>query len=272
MKNEVMKHNLKDTTFIIPLRIESGDRMRNVITSLCYILSNFDTHIIVKEGDTSSIFLEDVLPQVKDFLEVDEIPNLLHVFEDTSASEFHRTRYLNEMTHMATTKVVVNYDCDIILPVESYIKAQAMIIDGPSDVVYPYGFGNYAKMVTVDDSIVSEFLTEGFSINLLEKTTKLNNARFGFCQFFDREVYISGGGENEKFIAYAPEDEERAFRFITLGYKVDRIDQFVYHLEHSRTPNSWYNNPHMQNNFALWEVLQKMDKQQLIEHYNLYNG
>ena len=270
--SDMDKHDLKDTTFIIPLRIESGDRMRNVITSLCYLLETFDTSIIVKEGDSQSVFAEDVLPQVKAFLEVDEISNLTHVFEDTSASEFHRTRYLNEMIHMATTKVVVNYDCDIILPMETYIKAQAMIIDGPSDVVYPYGFGNYAKMVTVDDEIVTEFLTEGFSIDLLEKTAKLNNARFGFCQFFDREVYLSGGGENEEFIAYAPEDEERAFRFSTLGYQVDRIDEFVYHLEHARTPNSWYNNPYMQHNFALWEKLQKMDKKQLIEHYNLYNG
>lgn len=261
--------NLKDTTFIIPLRIESADRMRNVITSLCYLLSNFDTNIIVKEGDSSPVFLHHVLPQVKEFLEVEDIPNLTHVFEDTSASEFHRTRYLNEMTHMATTKVVVNYDCDIILPLGTYIKAQEMIIDGPSDVVYPYGFGNYARMAQVDDEIVSEFLSEGFSIDLLESKSATNNARFGFCQFFDREVYISGGGENEKFIAYAPEDEERAYRFKTLGYNVDRISEVVYHLEHSRTPNSWYNNPHMKRNFELWESIQKMGKQQLIDYYKL---
>ena len=264
-----MKYDLKDTTFIIPLRIESADRMRNVITSLCYLLSNFDTQVIVKEGDTSSLFLHHVVPQIKEFLEVDDIPNLLHLFEDTSASEFHRTRYLNEMTHLATTKVVVNYDCDIILPMPTYIKAQAMIVGGPSDVVYPYGFGNYARMVQVDDETVSEFLTEGFSTDLLESKSATNNARFGFCQFFDREVYISGGGENENFIAYAPEDEERAFRFSTLGYRVDRIDEVVYHLEHSRTPNSWYNNPHMKDNFILWEKLQVMDKEQLIKHYNL---
>jgi hypothetical protein len=267
-----MKYDLKDTTFIIPLRIESGDRMRNVITSLCYLLSNFDTNIIVKEGDASSVFLHHVLPQVKEFLEVADIPNLSHCFEDTSASEFHRTRYLNEMTHMATTKVVVNYDCDIILPVETYIQAQDMIVDGHSDVVYPYGFGNYARMAQVDDETVTEFLTEGFSIDLLESKSAANNARFGFCQFFDRGVYISGGGENEDFIAYAPEDEERAFRFVTLGYKVNRIEEVVYHLEHTRTPNSWFNNPHMQKNFELWNKIKLMDKEQLINYYNLHNG
>ncbi len=265
-----MKHNLTDTTFIIPIRIESGDRMRNLITSVCYLLENFDTNIIIKEGDQSSIFLEDVLPQISEFTDTS---NLTHIFEDTASNmEFHRTRYLNEMTRMATTKVVVNYDCDIILPIDSYIKAQSMIVDGSSDVVYPYGFGDWAILSTVTDETVTEFLTEGFDLEVLRKNSRQYMSRNGFCQFFDKEVYISGGGENENFIAYAPEDEERAFRFECLGYQVDRIDRFVYHLEHSRTPNSWYNNPHMKANFALWETLKVMNKQQLIEHYNLYNG
>ena len=35
-----------------------------------------------------------------------------------------------------------------------------------------------------------------------------------FVSSLIEQVYINGGGENEKFIAYAPEDEERAFRFV----------------------------------------------------------
>jgi len=263
-----MKLDLKDTTFIIPIRIESSDRMRNVITSICYLLENFDTTIIVKEGDEESIFLSDVLPQIKEFLEVDEIPNLIHVFEDTKASEFHRTRYLNEMTKMATTKVVVNYDCDIILPIDSYVEAQRMIVDGSSDVVYPYGFGNYAILATVDDQSVSEFLCNDFDIKILERNCKQFMSRYGHCQFFDREVYIEGGGENELFIAYAPEDEERAYRFMTLGYKVDRINDYVYHLEHYRTENSWLNNPYMKKNNLLWEKIQSMSVEELRSYYD----
>ena len=51
-----MKRDLKDCTFIIPLRIESDDRLRNIITILCYIVGNFDTNVIVKECDTASRF------------------------------------------------------------------------------------------------------------------------------------------------------------------------------------------------------------------------
>ena len=53
-----MKTDLSQATFIIPIRIESNDRLRNVITSICYLLKNFDTNIIVKEVDKTSVFLD----------------------------------------------------------------------------------------------------------------------------------------------------------------------------------------------------------------------
>ena len=64
-----MKRDLKDCTFIIPIKIESTDRLRNVITVLCYLVSNFDTNIIVKEVDTESRFDKDALPQIKEYCE-----------------------------------------------------------------------------------------------------------------------------------------------------------------------------------------------------------
>ena len=88
--------NLKQCTFIIPIRIESEDRMRNVITVLCYILENFDTKVILKEVDTESVFKKEVLPQIKDYLG-DAINNLTHVFEQSDDPVFYRMKILNEM-------------------------------------------------------------------------------------------------------------------------------------------------------------------------------
>jgi len=264
-----MKHNLTETTFIIPIRIESADRMRNAITSIIFLLENFDTNVIVKEGDTEPVFARKVLPQIMEYFgEEFESLNLKVLFEKTSAPEFHRTRYLNEMLQMVDTPVVVNYDCDIILPIETYIASQESITRGECDVVYPYAFGNGSKLVNATDELVTEFLTEGFDYDLLDKNCKVYMSRYGFCQFFSTEAYKDGGMENEKFIAYAPEDEERFYRFDKLGYKVGRVDNFVYHLEHSRTPNSWLNNPHMKKNFELWEEIQKMTTEELREYYS----
>lgn len=114
-----MKIDLKEATFIVPIRIESSDRLRNIITSLCYIISNFDTNIIVKEVDKESVFARDALPQITEFCE--DVSCIKHIFEKSDSPAFHRQRVLNDMIMDSTTKVVVNYDCDIILPIKSYV-------------------------------------------------------------------------------------------------------------------------------------------------------
>ena len=57
-----MKTDLSNATFIIPIRIESDDRLRNVVTSIAFLVENFDTNIIVKEVDKESVFQTEVLP------------------------------------------------------------------------------------------------------------------------------------------------------------------------------------------------------------------
>ena len=50
------KHNLTDTTFIIPVKIESDDRLRNAITVCCFLLSKFDTNILIKEVNSCLLY------------------------------------------------------------------------------------------------------------------------------------------------------------------------------------------------------------------------
>tara|TARA_B100001094_G_scaffold322233_1_gene371201 strand:- start:166 stop:1002 length:837 start_codon:yes stop_codon:yes gene_type:complete len=259
-----MKHDLTKATFIIPVRIESDDRLRNVITSVCYLLSNFDTTIILREVDDRSIFVEEALPQIIEFC--GDIKGLIHQFVFSESQTFHRQSILNDMIMESETEIVVNYDCDILLPVESYLSAYNTILDKESDVVYPYGDGDYQYRVMADDELVSEFLTEEFDFSILRKKSTKYDAKYGFCQFFNRDVYIEGGLENENFVAYAPEDVERFYRFGTLGYNVGRLNSMVYHLEHERTPNSWFTNPHMTENNEEWSRVQKMDSETLREY------
>ena len=89
-----MKKDLKDCTFIIPIRIESTDRLRNVITILCYLNSNFDTNIIVKEVDKESIFDKSGLPQVKEYC--GDISSINYIFEQSDDPIFLREKILNE--------------------------------------------------------------------------------------------------------------------------------------------------------------------------------
>ena len=262
--------DLKNCTFIIPIRIESEDRMRNVVTVLAYLLKNFDTKVILKEVDVESVFEDQVLPQIEDFLG-DNINNLTHVFEKSDDPVFYRMKILNEMIDMADTNVIANYDCDVLFKKETYVESVEMIMDG-FDLVYPYGFGNYQKQVFIDDDGVSEFINEDFDFEVLDKKSRMYDAQYGHVQFVNRKSYILAGMENENFRGSSPEDKERFYRFDKMGYSVGRIDDIVYHLEHSRGSNSWPNsvqgNPYMKQNFDEWEKIQNMTGHQLRSYYS----
>jgi hypothetical protein len=263
--------DLSKSTFIIPLRIESEDRMRNIITLLCFLLGNFNTKIVVKEVDNNPVFEHKVIPQIKEFLGKEEI-SLLHIFEHSDDPVFYRMQILNEMISLCDTEIVVNYDCDVLLPLKSYVSSYNMILNEGYDLVYPYGNGTYQKQILANDALVSDFLNQNYDFNILDSKSNISTSDFGWVQFFNRLSYIEGGMENENFRGSSPEDKERFYRFKTLGYNVGRVDNLIYHLEHSRGRNSWpasiQGNPYMKQNFELWETLQKMSSNQLKEYYS----
>lgn len=275
-----MKYDLKDVTFIIPVRIDSSDRLRNLFLSVSYILKYFDTNIIIKESDKNSI----VLNKLNFLLESNK--NIKYIFEKDENTHFHRTHLLNDMILEANTDIVVNYDADILLPINSYIHAKLAIKNDKYDLIYPFRHGTFGER-KIDFKDKHNFLEkpeELLSHNFILKNLDLANieeycfysphsngygyADFGMCQFFKYQSYIEGFLENENFISYAPEDKERYFRFNTLGYKIARIDDFAYHIEHSRNQNSSVSNPYMEHNNKLWNFISGMDQKQLREYYN----
>ena len=66
-----MRKDLSKATFIIPIRIESPDRLRNVVTTVAFLLENFKTNIIIKEVDSQNVWTRDVVPILNEILDVD---------------------------------------------------------------------------------------------------------------------------------------------------------------------------------------------------------
>ncbi len=281
-----MKIDLKNVDFVIPLRIDTGDRLRNVILSTSYLLHHFDCTVTIKEVDSERRFETFALPVIKRLVDTS---NLNHIFEEETRTDdaFHRTKVLNDMIMDSKCDIVVNYDTDLVLPLDTYTKAVEML-QGEYDVVYPYRYGNHGErkvnlgftIETQEDmdnfekgEFASRFIKEYDSTCFDDRFFYYPSnqgegwAEYGMVQFFNRKVYVDGYLENEGFIAYAPEDVERHHRWQTLGYNIGRVDNHAYHLEHQRTQNSWFHNPHMQNNNALWDYLKTLSKEQLIEYY-----
>lgn len=79
MENKIF---LEDVTFVIPVRIDTLERLENLQATTNYILSHCDTNILIVESDKrDSGFLRKLLhPSIQLFFEKDEM------------EIFHRTR------------------------------------------------------------------------------------------------------------------------------------------------------------------------------------
>ena len=166
----------------------------------------------------------------------------------------------------ADTKVVANYDADCILPISSYHQAYGAINDGQADVVYPYGCGIYQWKADYNMQIYDQFINQ-LDTSVLDRNKTLSNSTIGWTQFINRQKYIDCYMMNENFVSWGCEDDEFYFRMSTMGLRIARIDNYVYHLEHGRTHNSWFTNPNFHNNFHLWNTIKTFDRDQLVDYY-----
>lgn len=241
--------DLKDVTFIIPLLIDSEDRINNYNIVIDFLLKNFDTNIIVCESDKESH---------EDLLKRDGV-NYMFIKND---GLFHRTRLLNIMTKAAKTDIVVNYDIDVVFKPEQYVEARNAIKSGYFDICYPYG-GNFMNVRKYYFKFVKENNLDGIDLDQCEIA---NPNSLGGAIFFNKEKYLQAGLENENFVSWGFEDNERINRLIKLGCKISRTKGVLYHLEHERTLNSVPEQPKYNDNMIEYGKVTNMSKDELIKY------
>lgn len=254
---------MMDLTFLIPTRIETEDRLKNIISSVSYLLRNVPAKVIVKEVSDRQTFKFRAIPEIKKYA---DISNLTYLYEESDETLFCKSKVLNDLIEASDTKVVANYDADCILPVDSYFVAYDLINSDQADIVYPYGCGVYQWKIEYSMEMYEKFV-QFLDISILDQKKSLANSTIGWTQFVDRQKYIESYMMNENFVSWGCEDDEFYFRMSSLGNRIARIDNYVYHLEHSRTHNSWFSNPNFSNNWELWNTIKTFDRNKLIQYY-----
>lgn len=255
--------NLTNSTFITAVRIESEDREFNFLFVMQYLCNNFETTIIINEQDKKSKVAE-LLKQIDC-----KKTKIIHLFEESNDPVFYRTRLLNEALYMVRTDCVINYDCDVFMLPQAYKEAQDAILSGNSAVVYPYFRGeSQIPIQPVDKALLNDNPDLPQMISNYVTGKKMWQSAFGHLQFFKTSVYREGGMEDENFISYGAEDTTRYHRFVKLGYNVQYLNNYIFHIEHSRGANSSASNPHYKANDDLYRDLMYMDAEQLREYYN----
>lgn len=255
---------MMDLTFLIPTRIETEDRLRNIISSVSYLLRHVPAKVIVKEVSGRDTFRFRALPEIKKYADTD---NLTYLYEESNEPLFCKSKVLNDLIVASDTMVVANYDADCILPKESYKQAYELIQYGEADVVYPYGCGVYQWKAEYNHQIYEEFVKSWDGTSVLDKSKTLSNSTIGWTQFIRRENYINSYLMNENFVSWGCEDDEFYYRMSILGNRIVRLNNYVYHLEHGRTHNSWFSNPNFNNNYQLWNTIKTFDRDKLVEYY-----
>ena len=241
--------------------IDTEDRRENLDLVIKYLLNYFNTNIIIKECDDSQKYYNTC------FIAETQAR---YVFERKTKDYFHRTKLLNDLIDLSTTNFIFNYDADVLLPIESYVKTIEMLRSG-YDLIYPYtkslNKGPLSSQVMVDRHKESfKIFKEKLDITLLDDNP-VHDAMYGFCCGLNRISYINGFKENENFRGYCPDDYERQMRFEKLRMKIGRIEGRVYHIEHLRTEKYFGDEPNSLANHELFEHLKILNKDQLVEYY-----
>jgi predicted glycosyltransferase involved in capsule biosynthesis len=216
-------------TFLIPLRIDSPSRLKNLIITTTYLNKYLRTNILVIESDSLSRVSVDSLPACCQYLFIKDDNPLLN-----------RTRINNMLIRKAGTPIVVLHDADAVIPFSQLTEAANLLRDRKADMVSPYD----GSFVGVDSlfKILFEKILDPLLLQLNQnKFPTAINRSWGGSAFLWKDSYIAAGMENENFESWGPEDIERSKRMKKLGYVLKRLNGALFHLPHERKENSSYN-------------------------------
>jgi hypothetical protein len=222
-----MKTDLRDTTFIIPVRLDSIIRLENLLLTVEYLTEHFHTNILVLEAAPYGNGL---------------IPALLkeqatYRFVEDRDVIFYRTKYLNQMTDEVETPYLAIWDADVIMDSTQIAEAVGKLRTGEADIAFPYDghfydVSNYLREHYLRHRDIAVFKRNEGKMELPYKSEMIGGAIL-----VNREKYVHAGKENLLFYGWGPEDTERYHRWKAFGYRIFRSEGSLYHLTHPRDVN-----------------------------------
>ena len=228
-----MNKKMNCWTAVIPIRIDSDERLRNLLCIINY-LQKTDCKIILLEADIRAKIDKTIIPKNVDYHYVTPI--------------FHRTKYINTLLEYSCTDVVAVWDADVFVPYRQIYDVLDLIENKGCTLAYPYN----GTFITLNETYTDKVLNGVFPIEILEKEylrPLISRPSCGGVFFVNKGSYKSIGGENERFYGWGPEDAERLRRVQIMQKKVLFLEYGrAYHLYHPRLQNSKYFNDNVADN------------------------
>lgn len=252
-------------SFVIPVRIDSPERARNLDLVITYLLSLeefIDIEIRIIEADELSRY------------ELKTTSNRLHkkFIKDTSPI-FHRTKYLNQLLSEASGSVVGIWDTDVLMPQNQILQAVDAVKNGNAVMSFPYD-GRFYMLPPEESKLFCQGVKiESFCKNLDQYPLPHGPNSVGGAFLVNKKIYIKNGGENQNFYGWGPEDAERCKRMEILGLPIYRSQGPLIHLFHPRMQNSWFGNEDIEiKNRKEFLKVSSMTKIQLLQYISTWKS
>jgi len=255
----MIKTNLEDVTFLIPVRLDSVQRIENLLATIQSLTKYFNTNIIILE---STSFNNGILYKLL-------IHNIKYIFVEDKDPVFYRTKYLNQMIREVKTPFLAVWDSDVIVDKIQITNALEKLRSNEADIAYPYNGQFYDT-----SDIIRRLYLKRKNINILHKNScrmfliyGSNHKGGGFIA--NTEKYKQAGMENENFYGWGPEDTERYERWIKLRYNIYHSPGCMFHLSHPRDLNGQFNSQ-LQMKITRSELSKTMrsTREELIGNFN----
>ena len=241
VKNRMLEKNdkidLADVTFLIPVKIDSHQRIENTNVVVKFITRYFKTDISILETDIEQRY----------FLEKKQ-PNVHYRFIEDQNETYNKAYYVNWLISMTNSSFLVVWDADAIVSKEQIIDGLDALKSGKSIISLPYD----GRVYSVNEPI-SRLFREKLSFEILISSIpvfKLMHGYFmtGGIYMVNRNNFIEHGGENEKILGWGFEDAERLKRMETMDLLIYYSKGPLFHLWHPRGKNSWFANREIEKN------------------------
>ena len=223
------KIDLKDVTFVVPLRIDSTERKENIDTLLKHTFNHFNTNFIVLEADSERQYFPAVKP--KGF-------NYEFLYDKNEI--FHRTNLINKLISLSLTPIVAVWDSDAIAPPNQILDSVKKIRSGEAVMSLPYD-GRFYSCDKISCTLFKKYLDIQILLKRLPVMLVMHGSHsVGGAYIVDKEKYQNLGGENENFYGWGPEDAERVKRIEIFGLIIHNSFGQLFHMLHPIMKNSWF--------------------------------
>jgi len=219
---DFMKNN--NITFIVPVHVDSIERLENFITSIGLLLSyNLGDVVVLETSKYRNNFIPKYFADKIDYHHLASRDNI-----------YYKTFLVNYLARNIKTKYLCIWDVDIIIKSNLLNKAINLLTDENYDFVLPYNGTCYNVCGILRECFIGNKDIRFLYRNIPKMNLLYNKSLVGGVVFLNTLKFHEVGLDNEYIYGWGPEDFERYERCKKLNLKIELVDGEIFHLDHPR--------------------------------------